>query len=83
MGPVEDFLPIGDDEAKPGGRFLKIGIGILARLDTSHYSIVPPYEILNGGKWKVKTKKSKVKQTGERKRRYGINVTRSKSAGRV
>lgn len=60
MGPVEDFYPIGYNEAKPGESFLKIGIGILARLDTSRYSIVPPYEILNAGTWKVKTKKSKV-----------------------
>jgi hypothetical protein len=55
MGPVEDFLPVGFNEAKPGGSFLKIGIGILQRPDTSVYSIVPPYEILNGGKWEVKT----------------------------
>ena len=56
MGPVEDFHPIGFDEAKPGETFLKIGIGILVRPDTSRYSIVPPYEIVNSGKWKVKTK---------------------------
>ena len=59
MGPVEDFLPVGFDEAKPGESFLKIGIGILQRPDTSAYSIVPPYEILNGGNWKVKTKPGK------------------------
>ncbi len=60
MGPVEDFYPVGFDEAKPGESFLKIGIGILARPDTSLYSIVPPYEILNPGKWKVKTKSDRV-----------------------
>lgn len=60
MGPVEDFLPVGFNEAKPGESFLKIGIGILERPDTSSYSIVPPYEILNGGKWKVKIKSDKV-----------------------
>ncbi len=60
MGPVEDFLPMGFDDAKTGEGFLKIGIGILARMDTSNYSIVPPYEILNGGKWKVKTKTDKI-----------------------
>ncbi len=56
MGPVEDFLPAGYDDAKPGEGFLKIGIGILARMDTSVYSIVPPYEILNGGNWNVEIK---------------------------
>ncbi|MEO6289315.1 MAG: hypothetical protein ABIO76_05315, partial [Ginsengibacter sp.] len=39
---------------------LKIGIGILERPDTSVYSIVPPYKILNSGKWKVKTKSDRV-----------------------
>lgn len=60
MGPVEDFLPVGFNDAKPAEGFLKIGIGILARMDTSNYSIVPPYEILNGGDWKVKTKTGKI-----------------------
>ena len=60
MGPVEDFLPVGFNEAKPGEGFLKIGIGILERPDTSAYSIVPPYEILSGGKWEVKTNQASV-----------------------
>ncbi len=60
MGPVEDFYPVGFNEAKPGDSFLKIGIGILKRPDTSRYSIVPPYEILNAGMWKVKTKSDRV-----------------------
>ncbi|MEP7251691.1 MAG: hypothetical protein ABI683_04900 [Ginsengibacter sp.] len=60
MGPVEDFAPIGFDEAKPGESFLNIGIGIMVRPDTSRYSIVPPYEILNSGIWKVKTAKRRV-----------------------
>ena len=60
MGPVDDFYPIGYDEAKPGESFLKIGIGILERSDTSQYSIVPPYPILNSGTWKVKKKSDKV-----------------------
>ena len=54
MGPVEDFLPVGYEDAKPGETFLKIGIGMLARMDTSSYSIVPPYEIINAGVWNVK-----------------------------
>lgn len=63
MGPVEDFYPIGFNEAKPGGTYLKIGIGILVRPDTSRYSIVPPYEIVNHGEWKVKTSKRQVEFT--------------------
>lgn len=60
MGPVEDFAPIGFNEAKPGEPFLKIGIGIMVRPDTLSYSIVPPYEILNSGTWLVKTGKRRV-----------------------
>jgi hypothetical protein len=56
MGPVDDFYPIGYDEAKPGENFLKIGIGILTRLDTSRYSIVPPYPVINSGTWNVNKK---------------------------
>ncbi|MDQ2863738.1 MAG: hypothetical protein M3R50_08865 [Bacteroidota bacterium] len=60
MGPVEDFLPVGYEDAKPGENFLKIGIGMLMRPDTSRYSIVPPYKIINPGTWDVKTKRNKV-----------------------
>src|SRR6185295_16794115 len=31
MGPVEDFSPVGYDEAKAGDSFLKIGIGIVTK----------------------------------------------------
>ena len=60
MGPVEDFLPVGFDDAKPGESFLKIGIGILERLDTAKYFIVTQYPILNSGHWEVETKPDKV-----------------------
>lgn len=63
MGPVEDFYPIGFNEAKPGETYLKIGIGILVRPDTAKYSIVPPYKIVNAGTWKIKTKSNKVEFT--------------------
>ena len=60
MGPVEDFLPVGYEDAKPGETFLKIGVGMLARMDTSSYSIVPPYEIINAGVWNVKAQPDQV-----------------------
>ena len=59
MGPVEDFLPVGYDEAKTGDSFLKIGIGIVTKPDEPKYSIVTPYKLINGGIWKVKTKRDK------------------------
>lgn len=50
-GPVESFDPIGYDEAKTGGSFLKIGIGVLSRTDESPYAFAKTYPIVNGGKW--------------------------------
>ncbi|MEO6453142.1 MAG: hypothetical protein ABIN97_03675 [Ginsengibacter sp.] len=56
MGPVEDFLPVGYDEVKPGDSFLKIGIGIVTKPEEPKYSIVTPYQLINPGTWKVKKK---------------------------
>ncbi|MDA0195490.1 MAG: hypothetical protein O2887_10040 [Bacteroidetes bacterium] len=60
MGPVDAFAPIGYDQAKPGESFLKIGIGMVARIDEKPYAIVPEYPIVNPGEWKVKSKKDRV-----------------------
>jgi hypothetical protein len=47
-GPVEEFAPIGFDEAPHDGRFLKIGVGILQKtIDT--YDQFPTLPILNAG----------------------------------
>ncbi len=55
-GPVEEFTPaIGFEAAKPGGTFLKVGVGLLRKPDDAAYSAYRLYEIVNGGKWKVTT----------------------------
>ncbi len=56
MGPVEDFYPVGYDEAKAGGNFLKIGIGMLSKPEELKYFFGNPYAIINPGSWKIKTK---------------------------
>ena len=61
MGPVEDFLPVGFDETNTEKSFLKIGIGVLSKADTSRYSIVTPYEIINPGIWKIKKEANTIK----------------------
>ena len=57
-GPVEEFTTnhtaLGFDEAAVGGTFIKIGVGVL-RKDSPHYDYVKQYEILDLGKWQVKT----------------------------
>jgi hypothetical protein len=56
-GPVEEFQTngraLGWDEAKIGGTFIKIGIGVLRKDDSSydHYKL---YKIVDPGKWTVR-----------------------------
>jgi len=60
MGPVEDFYPIGYDEAKVDESFLKIGIGMVKKPEEPKYFFANPYSITNGGEWKVKKKNDRV-----------------------
>jgi hypothetical protein len=55
MGPADEFqTPLGFDAATAGGRFIKIGVGVLKRPDNSPYSAFKKYEIADSGKWSVK-----------------------------
>jgi hypothetical protein len=45
--------PLGFDEAKPGDSFIKIGVGHLRRPDELAYSFTKPYELVDGGQWRV------------------------------
>ncbi|MFZ0963178.1 MAG: hypothetical protein WAO35_20140 [Terriglobia bacterium] len=57
-GPAEEFQTkrsaLGFDEAQVGGAFIKIGVGVL-RKDSGEYDFVKQYEIVDPGKWTVKT----------------------------
>ena len=64
-GPVEEFRPIGYDDAKAGGTFVKIGIGGLRKPDESRYDHYRTYEIAVPGKWTVKKKSGEVEITQE------------------
>jgi hypothetical protein len=52
-GPVDEFTPLGWDQAKPGGSFVKIGVGLLRRPDESKYDNFKLYEIVDPGKWRM------------------------------
>jgi len=56
-GPAEEFqtrgTALGWDEAKAGGTFIKIGVGVL-RKDDQDYSFAKLYEMVDPGKWTVK-----------------------------
>jgi hypothetical protein len=64
MGPVEEFSSdekaLGYDAAKAGGTFIKIGVGVLRKPDDSQYNPYRLYEIVDSGKWKVRTEKNSV-----------------------
>lgn len=64
-GPVEEFEVLGYEEAKPGGTFLKIGVGLLRKPDEKPYTAYRLYEIVDGGKWSVKKSKDAVEFTQE------------------
>jgi hypothetical protein len=49
-----DRKALGYDEAKPGGTFIKIGVGVLRKPDDAAYSAYRLYEIVDGGKWTVR-----------------------------
>jgi hypothetical protein len=52
-GPVDEFGPVGFDEATPGSSFIKIGVGALRKPDNAAYDNYHLYEIADGGNWKV------------------------------
>lgn len=57
-GPVEEFFTnnagLGYDQARPGGSFIKIGVGVLRKPEEPQYSSFTTYEIVDSGKWRVK-----------------------------
>ena len=57
-GPVEEFSgangkALGYDEAKPGGTFIKIGVGVLRKPQEPNYDRFRRYEIADPGKWTI------------------------------
>lgn len=52
-GPVDEFRPLGWEEAKPGGNFIKIGVGALRKPDEGRYDNYRLYEVAGPGKWTI------------------------------
>lgn len=78
-GPVEEFTAIGYDEAGQGGKFLKIGIGILKR-DTDAYDFVHTYPVVNEGKRASSATKTSVRLThnlSDKDTGYGYSYTKT------
>ena len=70
-GPVEEFEPVGYENAKAGENFIKIGVGALRRKDDKPYSSFMLYEIAQPGSWHVNTAKARVEFIQELKDQGG------------
>jgi hypothetical protein len=63
-GPVEEFLTdgmgLGYADAKPGGTFIKVGVGVIRKPDEPKFQQFKTYEIVDPGKWTVKRKSDSI-----------------------
>ena len=65
-GPVEEFgTPLGFDEAKAGGNFIKMGVAVLRKPDDAKYSAFRLYPIADGGKRTQTWKRDSIEFTHE------------------
>jgi hypothetical protein len=68
MGPAEEFSTddkaLGYDEAKPGGTFIKIGVGVLRKpKEGGAYNRFRLYHIVDHGTWKMKATRTSIEFT--------------------
>ncbi len=66
-GPVEEFRSqdgsLGYGQAKPGGLFVKPGVGVLRKVSDAPYRFQFVYPIVNTGKWAVRAGRSQISFT--------------------
>jgi hypothetical protein len=79
-GPVESFRAIGYDDAKTGGTFLRIGVGMLRKPEEPQLNDFTTYEIVNSGKWNVRTGADSVEFTQELNDASGYGYVYGKTA---
>jgi hypothetical protein len=81
-GPVEEFAPLGFDEAPTGGSFLKIGVGRLKKPDAEAYDHYRIYETLDAGVRSVVTAKDSVTMVQDVENGYRYTKTLRLLAGK-
>lgn len=64
-GPADEFAPLGWDQAKPGGTFIKIGVGVLRKPSGAKYDNFHLYDIVDAGNWTVKKSPESIEFTQE------------------
>lgn len=84
IGPGEEYQTngkaLGYDEAKPGGTFIKIGVGVLKKpADEQKYDHSKTYEVVDRGKWKIRKTRTSVEfvqELSDAKSGYGYTYTK-------
>lgn len=75
MGPVEEFRTgdssLGYDQAKPGETFIRIGVGVVRKPEERRYQAFRTYDIVDPGKWTVRTRRDRAEFTHELKDQTG------------
>lgn len=63
-GPVEEFRSeegaLGYSQAKPGDLFVKVGVGVLRRVDDSPYKFGVAYPLVDSGQWTIRRRSTAV-----------------------
>ena len=76
-GPVEEFRSddgaLGYNTAKPGESFVKIGVGVLRRLDASPYQFGTTYPLLDAGKWSSTSSQDRISFTQQLRAPNGVS----------
>jgi len=66
-GPVEEFRTreagLGYEDAKPGGTFIRIGVGVVRKPEEPRYQTFRTYEIVDSGVWKIRRGKEWIEFT--------------------
>lgn len=62
-GPAESYQDpgLGYAEAKPGEGFIRIGVGVLEKVDEPAYNGFKTYAVLDYGKWKIRKGKKQIR----------------------
>ncbi|MCK4988953.1 MAG: hypothetical protein KAS29_00645, partial [Bacteroidales bacterium] len=80
-GPVEGYIEpgLGYAEADPGGKFIRIGVGILEKAEEPEYYYTKTYKILDHGNWKIDQRVDWITFTHEIKSDIGYGYIYSKT----
>lgn len=83
MGPVDEFGPLGYEEAAPGETFVKIGVGGLRKVEENGYRFMFTYDITNPGKRTVTRYEDRIEFTHDLQDETGYGYQYTKTVALV